>query len=131
MKKIKPLLFICCGLMAIATLYGAIDLAKSDTSGELAGLYSEIPDDTIIPDEPKEEVSPLKKEDEIKDAEREVRKSENFKKGNINNQKKNKLSREQSRAEINEKIEWESFSRKPINMKFKKETFATPDSTQQ
>jgi hypothetical protein len=31
---------------------------------------------------------------------------------------------------MKEKIEWESFSRKPINMKFKKETVVTPDTTQ-
>ena len=41
MKSIKPLLLFCGGLMAIATLVGAIDYQQASKSGKLINLYKD------------------------------------------------------------------------------------------
>jgi hypothetical protein len=117
MKKTKPLLFVCGGLMAIATLYGAIDLANSDSSGQLAELYVEkMPiekpikkDKEDVPLITEKDADKISKKEESKDEKQESRKRD----------KKNLTKKARPIVEPKE-IEWESFSRKPINRKFKK-----------
>ena len=119
MKKIKPLLLACAGLMGIATLFGAYDLATSNSAGQLTNLYVE--KDTVDqkPDIRKQEKNlPLVIKEEKKEADEKV-----LEEKPINKQKKSvkkEISKNKSELIEEKELEWESFSRKPINRRFKK-----------
>lgn len=129
MKKIKPLVFICAGLMAIATLYGAFDLAKAKVNNELDELYVEQKDhvkqvekikvekDEAAPTVVEEKVLP--KENQKTAVNKGVKKQKRKTTKPVPVEVYNKPVEE--KIELKEKeLEWESFSRKAVNKKFKK-----------
>ncbi|HEX8332119.1 MAG TPA: hypothetical protein VF622_05825 [Segetibacter sp.] len=127
MKKIKPLLFVCGGLMGIATLYGAIDLATSNSSGKLAGLYAE--EQHHEQKAQLKDVVPVISEKEIGDEKEVVEKKVDTQNEKHTKQSKKQTFKHTQKKEETKELEWESFSRKPINMKFKKETTVTADTS--
>ena len=140
MKKIKPLVFICVGLMTIATLYGAIDLAKSNSSDELKDLYvekteEERPAETAEKKIEKVAVAAVEEKGIVKMKEKIIKKKEAKKlQKEINKSKEkeayNKPVEEVIEAKKKKELEWESFSRKAVDRKFKKAKALT-DSVQQ
>jgi hypothetical protein len=128
MKKIKPLVFICVGLMTIATLYGAIDLAKSNSKDDLKNLYVE-KIEAEQQAETKENIEVALKAIEEKEivtkGEKVIRKKETKK-------PKNKITKVVEKevyikpvdevivVKKKKELKWESFSRKAVDRKFKK-----------
>ena len=135
MKKIKPLVFICAGLMTIATLYGAIDLAKSNSNNDLKDLYVE-KDEVSLPAEKIELALPAVEEKETVNKEEKATSKKEAKKAKkkinkvIEKGSYNKPVEEIKEVKKKKELEWESFSRKAVDRKFKKAKVFT-DSVQQ
>lgn len=119
MKQTKAIIFICGGLMAIATIYGAIDLA---TSGELTNLYAEKPEQPAVTETAaKEELKPaateVAREEQIVEK-REVKK----RKKKAHKKAEFVVEQQVEETETEEKeIRSEMFSRGAINKRPKKE----------
>jgi hypothetical protein len=122
MNKTKPVIFICGGLMAIATLYGAIDLA---TSGELTEMYVEKIEEPKQEKIEKVEVAPAVVEKEIANEEKKVATKK------ITKKPKKKIIKEEiviAKSDVEketvieeDEFRWEKFSRGAVNKRIRKE----------